>query len=115
VSAAGVPQAPAAAASPEVLARTLPRALHRAEEGRTLGRTEAAALFGARDGGAEVPVATVEAMVEAGLAGVEARHPAHDRAASDRWTAIATRFGPEVTDDRRYTNAALATSGWPTE
>jgi 3',5'-nucleoside bisphosphate phosphatase len=55
------------------------------------------ALFGARDGGEEVPAATLEAMVEAGLAGVEARHPAHDRAAVDRWTALARRFGIEVT------------------
>ena len=42
------PQESAGPASPEVLARTLPRALHRAEEGRTLGRVEAAALFSAR-------------------------------------------------------------------
>jgi len=55
------------------------------------------ALFGARDGGEEVPEATLRDMVEAGLAGVEARHPAHDRAAVDRWTALAGRYGLEVT------------------
>ncbi|MCC5947666.1 MAG: bifunctional FO biosynthesis protein CofGH [Nitriliruptoraceae bacterium] len=35
--------------TPEVLARLRPRALHRAEEGRSLRREEIAALFGARD------------------------------------------------------------------
>jgi predicted metal-dependent phosphoesterase TrpH len=55
------------------------------------------ALFGARDGGEEVPAATLGAMVDAGLAGVEARHPAHDRAAIDRWTALAKRYGLEST------------------
>jgi predicted metal-dependent phosphoesterase TrpH len=55
------------------------------------------ALFGARDGGEEVPVATLESMVEAGLAGVEAQHPAHDSGAVDRWTALARRYGLEVT------------------
>ncbi len=55
------------------------------------------ALFGARDGDEEVPVATLEAMVEAGLAGVEAQHPAHDSGAVDRWTALARRYGLEVT------------------
>jgi len=55
------------------------------------------ALFGSRDGGQEVPTATLEAMVEAGLAGVEARHPAHDRGAIDRWTALARRFRVEIT------------------
>ena len=55
------------------------------------------ALFGARDGGEEVPAETLAAMVEAGLAGVEARHPAHDRGAIDRWTALAKRYGLEVT------------------
>jgi len=55
------------------------------------------ALFGARDGGQEVPMPTLEAMVEAGLAGIEARHPAHDRGAIERWTALANRFGLEVT------------------
>jgi len=55
------------------------------------------ALFGPRVSGAEVPLATVEAMVEAGLAGVEAQHPAHDRSAIDRWTAVAKRFGLEIT------------------
>jgi predicted metal-dependent phosphoesterase TrpH len=55
------------------------------------------ALFGARDGGEEVPLAALEAMVEAGLAGIEAQHPAHDRGSVDRWTALASRFGLEVT------------------
>jgi len=55
------------------------------------------ALFGSRDGGEEVPTATLEAMVDAGLAGVEAQHPAHDRGAVDRWTALARRYGLEVT------------------
>lgn len=54
------------------------------------------ALFGARDG-EEVPAATLGDMVDAGLAGVEARHPAHDRAAVDRWTALAKRHGLEIT------------------
>jgi FO synthase len=34
--------------APEVLARTVPRALHRAEEGRSLTRVEAAALVTVR-------------------------------------------------------------------
>lgn len=55
------------------------------------------ALFGARDGAREVPTPVVERMVVAGLAGVEARHPAHDAAAVARWTAIAARFGLVVT------------------
>ena len=40
--------APVAEPSSDELARTLPRALRRAEDGRSLGRTEAAALFTAR-------------------------------------------------------------------
>lgn len=55
------------------------------------------ALFGARDGAREVPIPVVEGMVAAGLAGVEARHPAHDAATVARWTAIAARFGLVVT------------------
>lgn len=55
------------------------------------------ALFGARDGDEELPQAAFEAMVEAGLAGVEARHPAHTAAAADRWTALAARYGLVVT------------------
>jgi len=55
------------------------------------------ALFGARDGSEEVPIETLEAMVEAGLAGVEAQHPAHDRGAVDRWMAFARRYGLEAT------------------
>jgi predicted metal-dependent phosphoesterase TrpH len=55
------------------------------------------ALFGARDGGEEIPEATVRAMVEAGLAGIEARHPAHTAAAVDRWTDIAQRYALIVT------------------
>jgi len=55
------------------------------------------ALFGARDGGEEIPEATVRAMVEAGLAGIEARHPAHTAAAVDRWTDIAQRHELIVT------------------
>jgi predicted metal-dependent phosphoesterase TrpH len=55
------------------------------------------ALFGARDGGEEIPEETVAAMVEAGLAGIEARHPAHTAGAVDRWTALAERFGLVVT------------------
>jgi len=55
------------------------------------------ALFGSRGGDEEVPTATLEAMVEAGLAGVEAQHPAHDTGAVDRWTALARRYGLEVT------------------
>jgi len=55
------------------------------------------ALFGSRDGDEEVPVETLEEMVAAGLAGVEARHPAHDAGAVDRWTALAARYGLEVT------------------
>ena len=55
------------------------------------------ALFGARDGAEELPVAVLEAMVEAGLAGVEADHPAHPRPAVDRWRALAERFGLQVT------------------
>jgi 3',5'-nucleoside bisphosphate phosphatase len=55
------------------------------------------ALFGNRDGAQEFPEPALAAMVEAGLAGVEARHPAHTRAASDRWTALAQRYGLLVT------------------
>jgi len=55
------------------------------------------ALFGARDGDEEIPEATLSAMVEAGLAGVEARHPAHSVAAVDRWSALAARHGLVVT------------------
>jgi predicted metal-dependent phosphoesterase TrpH len=55
------------------------------------------ALFGARDGAQEVPREVVEAMVDAGMAGVEARHPAHDAGAAARWTAIADRLGLVVT------------------
>ena len=55
------------------------------------------ALFGARDGAQEVPREVVEAMVDAGMAGVEARHPAHDAGATERWTAIADRLGLVVT------------------
>jgi predicted metal-dependent phosphoesterase TrpH len=55
------------------------------------------ALFGARDGGEEMPEATVREMVEAGLAGIEARHPAHTAAAIDRWTDLARRSGLIVT------------------
>jgi predicted metal-dependent phosphoesterase TrpH len=51
------------------------------------------ALFGNRDGGQEFPESALGEMVEAGLAGVEARHPAHTRAAADRWTALARRYG----------------------
>jgi FO synthase len=49
-SAAAAAEAPAADVAPEVLVRTLPRALHRAEEGRSLTRVEAASLVTARDG-----------------------------------------------------------------
>ena len=55
------------------------------------------ALFGARDGGEEIPEATLRDMVDAGLAGVEARHPAHTAAAVDRWSALAVRHGLVVT------------------
>jgi predicted metal-dependent phosphoesterase TrpH len=55
------------------------------------------ALFGRRDGGEEIPIPALEAMIGAGLAGVEARHPAHDRAAMDRWSALAKRYGLEIT------------------
>lgn len=51
------------------------------------------ALFGARDGGAEIPRSALEAMVEAGLAGVEAEHPAHSGPAVERWTALAREYG----------------------
>jgi predicted metal-dependent phosphoesterase TrpH len=78
------------------------------------------ALFGPRDGQEEVPVAALEAMVEAGLAGVEAQHPAHDRAAVDRWTALAGRYGLEVTagsdhhGGERDTPVGAAVTGRPT-
>jgi 3',5'-nucleoside bisphosphate phosphatase len=55
------------------------------------------ALFGARDGGEEIPEAALGDMVDAGLAGVEARHPAHTAAAVDRWSALARRHGLVVT------------------
>lgn len=55
------------------------------------------ALFGARDGGEEIPIAALEAMVEVGLAGVEAAHPAHSGPAVERWTALASRYGLLVT------------------
>jgi len=77
-------------------------------------------LFGARDGGEEVPVATLDAMVEAGLGGVEARHPAHDRAAVDRWVALARRYGIEVTAGSDYhggerpSSVGAAVTGRPT-
>ena len=54
-------------------------------------------LFGARDGATEVPVAVLDGMVAAGLAGVEARHPAHDAPTVDRWTALAAERGLVVT------------------
>ncbi len=78
------------------------------------------ALFGSRGGDEEVPVATLEAMVDAGLAGVEARHPAHDRRAVDRWTALAARYGLEVTagsdhhGGERATPVGAAVTGRPT-
>jgi 3',5'-nucleoside bisphosphate phosphatase len=55
------------------------------------------ALFGARDGAEELPIDVLEAMVEAGLAGVEADHPAHPRPAVDHWRALAARYGLLVT------------------
>ncbi len=55
------------------------------------------ALFGARDGSEEIPTDVLGAMVEAGLAGVEAEHPAHSRPAVERWTALARRYGLLVT------------------
>jgi predicted metal-dependent phosphoesterase TrpH len=55
------------------------------------------ALFGARDGGEEFPTDALAAMVEAGLAGVEAEHPAHPGPAVERWTALARRYGLLVT------------------
>lgn len=55
------------------------------------------ALYGARDGEHEVPVATLDAMVAAGLAGVEARHPAHAEEAVGRWSALARGRGLVVT------------------
>lgn len=55
------------------------------------------ALFGARDGAREVPVELLDAMVAAGLAGVEAHHPAHDAPAKDRWSALAAERGLVVT------------------
>jgi predicted metal-dependent phosphoesterase TrpH len=55
------------------------------------------ALFGARDGGDEIPETTLADMVAAGLAGVEARHPAHTAGAVDRWTELARRHGLVVT------------------
>ena len=55
------------------------------------------ALFGARDGGEEIPAQVLGDMVDAGLAGVEARHPAHTAGATERWTALAGRYGLIVT------------------
>jgi predicted metal-dependent phosphoesterase TrpH len=55
------------------------------------------ALFGARDGAEELPTVVLERMVEAGLAGVEADHPAHPRPAVDRWRALAGDYGLLVT------------------
>ena len=55
------------------------------------------ALFGARDGGEEIPASVLGDMVDAGLAGVEARHPAHDGPAVERWTDLARRHGLVVT------------------
>jgi FO synthase len=51
-SSVGTTSAPGSATEPgpEVLARLRPRALHRAEEGRSLSRDEAAALLTSRDG-----------------------------------------------------------------
>jgi predicted metal-dependent phosphoesterase TrpH len=50
-------------------------------------------LFGARDGRTELPVTLVEAMAEAGLAGIEAEHPDQSRASADRWEGVARRLG----------------------
>ena len=55
------------------------------------------ALFGARDGSEEIPTDVLGAMVEAGLDGVEAEHPAQSRPAVERWTALARRYGLLVT------------------
>ena len=55
------------------------------------------ALFGARDGDEEIPTSALEAMVDVGLAGVEATHPAHSGPAVERWTALARRYGLLVT------------------
>jgi len=55
------------------------------------------ALFGARDGAQELPETVLAAMVEAGLAGVEADHPDHPRPAADRWRSLAQRYGLLVT------------------
>lgn len=55
------------------------------------------ALFGARDGAQELPESVLADMVDAGLAGVEANHPDHPRPAVDRWQALASRYGLEVT------------------
>lgn len=55
------------------------------------------ALFGTRGAGEEIPAEVLGDMVDAGLAGVEARHPAHTSAAVNRWTAHARRYGLVVT------------------
>jgi predicted metal-dependent phosphoesterase TrpH len=55
------------------------------------------ALFGSRDGDEEFPSDVLGDMVDAGLVGIEARHPAHTAAAVDRWTALAARHGLVVT------------------
>jgi predicted metal-dependent phosphoesterase TrpH len=54
-------------------------------------------LFGPRDGSGEVPLETVVAMRDAGLAGVEADHAQHRRSISRRWRTVAGDLGLLVT------------------
>jgi 3',5'-nucleoside bisphosphate phosphatase len=65
-------------------------------------------LFGARDGADGVPVATIEAMVAAGLAGIEADHPDHLEVHRDRYRDVAVALDLVVTAGSDYHGEAKA-------
>jgi 3',5'-nucleoside bisphosphate phosphatase len=93
----------------EACGRPGPRRRAAARCGRGRG-ARAPALFGARDGGGG-PDRSARGDGRAGLAGVEAQHPAHDRAAVDRWTALAKRYGLEVTAGSDHHGGERPTTG----
>lgn len=59
-------------------------------------------LFGARDGEEGVPPDTVEAMVSAGLAGIEAEHPDHSQDHRERYQDLARAHDLVVTAGSDY-------------
>lgn len=59
-------------------------------------------LYGDRDGGHGLDAATIERMVAAGLAGIEADHPDHTAEHVSRYRDLARAFGLEVTAGSDY-------------